>query len=255
MNRESIGLSFVLTILFISQVAVSEAEGDRSVVELSKNPSIVFGYGVQLQPPFVFTGIGSDTLLMNGLPYVPMRSHKEHRTGEIDPPESQPEGPDCHSVLIRVRNDVWREVSDISDQDEALERYVEGLEARQEVEWAQREGDGVRLKLRSCPRPINVWYPLAGPVSDELRTVDPERLHRSRISGFKKLIDEGVFYAFGHGYVLIQGYEAAADLIMLGVEGVSRLEYPSEEGGKRFAADVAAARAGKASEPVENGNR
>jgi hypothetical protein len=49
--------------------------GQRDSTELRRG--MVFYNGRELEPPFVFTGHGTDTLYLNGIPYAPVRKKKE----------------------------------------------------------------------------------------------------------------------------------------------------------------------------------
>lgn len=44
---------------------------------------LLVGYGVHIPPPWTFTGVGSDTLRLNGFPFEPLR--KDESGGELSP--------------------------------------------------------------------------------------------------------------------------------------------------------------------------
>ncbi len=238
----------IAVLLAVGSTLTASASGERIVIPPEGIPSIVFGYGEVLSPPYIFTGIGSDTLRINGLPRMPTRS------GAETPAYSEPlllRSPESHENLTAVRNDAWNAVKHIKDRAIALDEYLRIVRDDSRVEWAEIQDTSIRLLIRGAERPVVIQSPLGGQVRDGVEEVDFTRRHESEIFQFERLLEIGVFFAFGNGYVMTQEFQAAKELRRIGSGEIAFDELAtgsvaSFEGASRFASDVDRFREGKA---------
>lgn len=223
MSFRQVGLPLALVgFLFISERTSAQPDSDFPEDEWPEDrsdSSVVYAYGHLLAPPYEFTGIGSDTLFLNGHPYSPTRPR--WRPYEV-PNSSQSSG--CHERIVEAREAALaaaiRKNAPLAD----LNDYIEALNEQPFVEWAMRDERNekhVILKMECSSSPIWIWYPLAAPGS-EIRppSVSKEAQHEDAIRTFWRQMRFGMFIAFGQGYQFLTPVqnEGAIQLIRCGSE-------------------------------------
>ncbi|HET9886548.1 MAG TPA: hypothetical protein VFR10_03475 [bacterium] len=155
---------------------------------------MVYAYGHLLVPPYEFSGVGTDTLLLNGYPYY--RTDPSHYSlADSAGTES------CHDRIVRAREAALtkaiRKNAPLAD----LKDYIDALNEQPFVEWAIRDTvDQTRVivKMECTSSPFTISYPLASPSA---RPSAPKATqHEDAIRMFWKQVKFGVLIAFGEGY-------------------------------------------------------
>ena len=180
----------------------SEAKDEYTLPD-SANSAIVFAYGHRLTPPFVFTGIDSDTLRLNGFPYSPRRHPLGERTASSTSPDT---------TLVRR----WSEAQD------AMRRTLElAYEQKMSTEDAANLAADT-LRSYSYVRDVetrknHVGYGIVGDdgrygtyfVLGGADTAGPSRAERrwSKIRIFEQTALRKYLFAFGPGYELASPQE------------------------------------------------
>lgn len=189
------------------QASITAAVSGDSVL-VPPGTGRAYGYGVLLTPPYVFTGVGEDTLSLNGLPLLPLRSPGR-------PPEGRPQ-----PVDFRIEKTRPRAVA----AGIAAGGGIAGLEAAAAVFRAEPDVEDVqvvealnhvRVKFSCFPEPVTFHLPFT-PEPPEIpvdSTTARESEHRIQIDRFKRAMDSGRALLFGSNYRTWLSRAATTDLV------------------------------------------
>jgi hypothetical protein len=205
--------------------AVSAEPADSSVLSETNGASqtvvidgaVMYAYGERLQSPFEFTGIGGDTLYINGLPYSP-------RWRQADAPGPEPVE---ISEASRTSHEIQRSVGMAASlaavtagtQEEAALRAFAVFDTSTHVDWVEiTSNSSLRVKFSHNARPLTVFVPL---VSDTPRdppmTRSEVRLtnHHFLVDAFELLAGLGQLHALGAEYFMFFPKDAADALLAI----------------------------------------
>jgi len=180
-------LCLVLALLSLTCAVAAHAEvGDAEQAQVD-TVGVVFAYGEQVYPPFVFTGVGTDTLFLNGYPLSPRRSSRRG-SPEISVSET------CkaqHELCVKA----GQRAREGSTHAERVEIYAEVLRASSLV-------DSVRVTSHDI-----IYMSWAGETDEEEIILPREDthfeladFHETRISEFWRAMRAGRLVAFGERY-------------------------------------------------------
>jgi hypothetical protein len=175
---------------------------------------IVFAYGVRIDPPYVFEGLESDTLTLNGFPFRPARPTSRQKS----PVEIFAQK--MNEQLSQAQRDEWRHAQALVDSVyESLESDVDGVPATAQCTEVMRARfaasplvesvtvleDGCEVKFSFFPEPLVAMCPQpkskASP-RDGSSDFSEAEIRAAMMGAFQQIVAEGGFYAWGSGYMM-----------------------------------------------------
>ncbi len=170
----------------VGRAAPEPPDGDSLRIDPADTLGFVYAYGVALEPPFIFSGVGSDTLRLNGVPLLPRRC------------EPEAELPAEEAARVQVLRNASRAFASAAD-------HRAGLDSAAAVFRAA--GDNVDAVDHESHR-IEVVYDL-GKVSVDfseatLGSAEERRLvyQQHQVQNASRTIRKGRAFAFGCTYVI-----------------------------------------------------
>lgn len=156
----------------------------------SAGPGLVVGYGTILSPPYVFSGVGTTELLLNGLLYQQFA------------PEVAP-SPAATTFRDSVEVDLVRRMAAARDSlpnDEARAAIRRILEECDQVERIYSIGPGLMSVKVALPWSDAIVLLLPDPAAATPRPPAIESAQKSAIEFFEYSVRAGACIAFGRGY-------------------------------------------------------
>jgi len=187
---------------------------------------LVISFGEILEPPFTFTGVGSEALLLNGRqyfprPYVTVRGTSLPGPTDLSFVDSMQAARDAADSASRgLRGAAWvrKQVEMLQSSDQVLDIRIAADELAFSVRWKETGWE----MFDSRVAPVRASTPV---VKD-----DPTAYHESLMKEFWHAVNTGRAVAFGDDYLLIGGSASATartrralQLLAVGEEPVDSL--------------------------------
>lgn len=177
----------------------------------SLGQSLVIGYGVVLDPPFAFSGIGADTLSLNGLAYYPTPQL------EGDPVTVPPEISKFTADTDTLRQAAFAAVAGLPDSTAVLNTMADVYGQSPLVDTVIPRHDIGKLEVTWVFAPFQgiPWFigpqdlVRAGARPPPVLREDQTSLHQTLVEQFELIVERGGYVAFGTDYFITCGSQAA----------------------------------------------
>jgi hypothetical protein len=173
--------------------------------------AVVFAYGVALQPPFVFSEMDGDTLLLNGLPFDPRRAPDRIREFivkyQIDTLRANEA--DETGLTETEKYAIHTDLYDRARVAGSTERIEEIYRQSEHVEWVTVTESAVNVKF-DFYEAARMWSRQSPSAIERPPILSRRELRQQLIDGFQRQIRSGALIAFGLDYSFVQRPAAAA---------------------------------------------
>jgi hypothetical protein len=163
-------------------------------------PAVVMAYGKVLKEPMAFSGVGGDTLFLNGLPYSPLR-RIENAEAAIPTPPQHPPDYDLHASALDDLNEQVRAIrerlgAEHPDLGAAIADLYRNHPSVDSVLSYGQSSILVKFTFADLPHEL-LWNP-----PEDLPSERPTRkeIHDEKMETFWKRHGAGGFIAFGSVY-------------------------------------------------------
>ncbi|MGQ0723148.1 MAG: hypothetical protein ACT4PE_16490 [Candidatus Eiseniibacteriota bacterium] len=177
----------------------------------------VFAYGEELLPPFVFEGMDSDTLLLNGVPFSPRRVEQLPSAPVLSPEESVQldENEAVISTLEEKANLIMR---DAPSREAGHRDVLELYRASPYVESVRIEGTWVQAKFTfysfEVGKPLRFGAVQTARASSRAQELERRRAERrERVKQFWNFLGHGYLVVLGEDYEFFMPPQAAEDIL------------------------------------------
>lgn len=212
------------------------ARADETIVPASVNVGRVFAYGQEILPPFEFTGVGTDTLFLNGVPYSPVRRPPPMVSTTFSITEEQAQ------IVRQVQEEARAAFASAGSSGEGLARAAAICKASPHVERCRVLSNSIRMRFTFYT--FDIELPLRRP--NELRSAHygytRTDVHEEIIAQFDRSIKAGSLIAIGAGYRFSEGplqAETTLGAVDAIIAGRTPSSMPSSRMGRLLVADVA----------------
>ena len=166
----------------------------------------VYAYGRLVPPPYVFSGMGTPELRLNGYLYSPLPDVLR----PPKPPVSESDSlmfAEHDSVSRRLMSEAVHAIAGSADQADACRRALEIYRSSPDVESAEISGSSSLLvKFRRYDPAETIFLPNAKSVSNlrsaQERAAAKLRLQQAFVDEFRRVVEVGGIVAFGRGYCI-----------------------------------------------------
>ena len=191
-------LAFIVPLMLLRGLQPARAQGDPC---RGKDVGTVYLYGQRLSLPYRFEGIGTDTLLLNGLPYLPARMPDDLRA-RLDVPHDSTMARALRLMDLRSRLNAQvdsllraKKSPSLTERLDAMERV---FRASPEIEYVRRYDNQLDYKVRGIPEQQGFLFLDQRAVVPA--NVDKTASHDKAMALFWSDVCGGKLLAVGRGY-------------------------------------------------------